>query len=79
MLQASANYKKILGVIVAVSIFVFWIFFDLNMIPLLGLSYSYYELVSYGSWAIIALLCFGILVWTGWFPMRQTESTELDE
>ena len=79
MHQAIINHKKLLGGIVAAAIFVFWILIDLNMFPLLGLSYSYYELLSYGSWAIISLLCFGVLAWTGWFPMHQNDSPELDD
>jgi len=76
MLQASTRGKKLLGGIVAVSIFVFWILIDLCMFPILSLSYSYYELLSYGSWAIISLICFGILFWAGWFPMRDQPSKQ---
>ena len=79
MLQDSANRKKLLGGILATFVFVLWIFVDVYIFPLFGLtSYTLYEVLAYGSWIIIILVCFGILAWTGWFPLRD-QSSEQDE
>ncbi len=79
MLQDSANRKKLLGGIIATSVFVFWILVDIYIFPLFGLSsYTLYEVLAYGSWTIIIIICFGILAWSGWFPMRN-QSSEPDE
>jgi hypothetical protein len=69
--------RKIIGTVASVSLFVAWILIDLYVFPLLGIStnYNLYELVTYGSWAVIALVCFLLLSWAGWFPMRMTDST----
>lgn len=69
--------KRIIGTIGAISLFVSWILIDLYVFPLIGISTNYplYELVTYGSWAIIALVVFLILAWAGWFPMRSSEIT----
>jgi hypothetical protein len=77
MLQDNAKRKKLLGGIIAASVFVLWIIVDLYIFPLFGLtSYSLYEILAYGSWTIITLICFGILVWAGWFPMRRQSSDD---
>jgi len=77
MLQDSATRKKLLGAILATFIFVLWIFVDIYIFPLFGLtSYTLYEVLAYGSWIIIIFICFGILSWSGWFPMRQNISLE---
>lgn len=77
MFQDSANRKKLLGGIIATSLFVFWILVDIYIFPLFGLtSYLLYEILVYGSWIIIILVCFGILSWAGWFPMRDQSSEE---
>ena len=68
MLQDSVKRKKILGAIVATFVFILWIFIDIYVFPLFGLtSYQLYEILAYGSWTIIIVVCFGILVWSGWF------------
>lgn len=69
------NRRRIIGTVAAVSLFIAWIIIDLYIFPLIGIATNYplYELVTYGSWAIIALFCFLLLSWAGWFPMRRQE------
>ena len=69
-----------IGTVAAVSLFFAWIVIDLYVFPLIGISTNYplYELVAYGSWAIIALICFLLLSWAGWFPMRTRELASTD-
>jgi hypothetical protein len=77
MLKDSSNRKRILGAIASASLFVFWILVDIYVFPLFGLaSYTLYEILAYGSWIIITLICFGILAWAGWFPMRHQSGQE---
>ena len=77
MSQDDVRRKKIIGATLATAVFVGWIFVDLYIFPLFGItSYSLYEVIAYGSWTIITLLCFGILVWAGWFSMLR-ESAEV--
>ena len=73
--QDNNNRRRIIGTVAAVSLFVAWILIDLYVFPLIGLptNYPLYELVTYGSWAIITLICFLLLSWAGWFPMRRQE------
>jgi hypothetical protein len=72
MLQDSTNRKRIIGTVIASAVFVIWILVDLYIFPVLGLtSYALYELLAYGSWTIITLLCFGILSWAGCFSLRS--------
>jgi len=75
MNKENGNRRKIIGTIASVSLFIAWILIDLYVFPLLGISanYNLYELVTYGSWAVIALVCFLLLSWAGWFPMRRQE------
>ena len=77
MNQDSDKRRCIIGTTASVSLFVGWILIDLYVFPLSGIStnYNLYELVTYGSWAVIALVCFLLLSWAGWFPMRTPEST----
>lgn len=67
--------RRIIGTVASVSLFIAWILIDLYVFPLIGISanYNLYELITYGSWAIIALVCFLLLSWAGWFPMRSRE------
>ena len=67
--------RKIIGTAASISLFVSWIFIDLSVFPLMGITENYqlYELVTYGSWAVIALVCFLLLSWAGWFPMGRRE------
>ncbi|MFW9832711.1 MAG: hypothetical protein ACFFEK_01845 [Candidatus Thorarchaeota archaeon] len=67
--------RRIIGTVASVSLFIAWILIDLYVFPLIGISanYNLYELITYGSWAIIALVCFFLLSWAGWFPMRSRE------
>ncbi|MHA1951181.1 MAG: hypothetical protein ACXAAO_13805 [Candidatus Thorarchaeota archaeon] len=75
MFQDSANRKKIIGAIISTSLFVFWILVDLYIFPIFGLtSYILYEVLAYGSWTIIALVCFGILAWAGCFSLGRKSS-----
>ena len=76
MTQDNGKRKKILGAILAIFIFVLWTVIDLYMLPIIGLDYSFWEFPIYISWALISIVCFGVLFWTGWFPMRQDESLE---
>lgn len=77
MSQGSGNRRRIIGTFAAVSLFIAWIVIDLYVFPLIGIATNYplYELVTYGSWAVIALVCFLLLYWAGWFPMRNRESS----
>ena len=77
MNQDSDKRRHIIGTTASVSLFVGWILIDLYVFPLLGIStnYNLYELATYGSWAVIALVCFLLLSWTGWFPMRTPDPT----
>jgi hypothetical protein len=75
MSQETGNQRKTIGTVASASLFIAWILIDLYVFPLIGITtnYNLYELVTYGSWAIIALLCFLLLSWAGWFPMRRQE------
>ena len=77
MSQDNGKRRRITGTVAAVTLFVAWIFIDLYVFPLIGVATNYplYELVTYGSWAVIALVCFLLLSWAGWFPMRIHESS----
>jgi len=77
MSEDRVKQKKIVGAILAAAVFVAWIFIDLYVFPLFGItSYTLYEVIAYGSWTIITLICFGILIWAGWFSMLR-ESAEV--
>jgi len=72
MTQDNIKRKKIIGAILATALFVAWIFIDIYIFPLFGItSYTLYEVVAYGSWTIITVICFGILIWAGWFSMLR--------
>jgi len=75
--QDAGNRRRIIGTVAATALFVGWIIIDLYVFPLIGISTNYplYELVTYGSWAVIALVCFLLLSWAGWFPMRNRDSS----
>lgn len=77
MSQDIKSRRRVIGTIASVSLFIAWILIDLYVFPLMGIStnYNLYELVTYGSWAIIALVCFLLLSWAGWFPMRHRDSS----
>ncbi|MFW9925959.1 MAG: hypothetical protein ACFFDM_04235 [Candidatus Thorarchaeota archaeon] len=83
MLQENANRKRIIGAVVAIIIFVTWILVDLYIFPVFGLSsYVLYEVLAYGSWTVITLVCFAIMSWAGCFSLRRpskekTNSTDL--
>jgi uncharacterized membrane protein YdjX (TVP38/TMEM64 family) len=76
--QDSGNRKRLLGAVIASSVFVFWILVDLYIFPIIGLSsYALYEVLAYGSWTIIILVCFGILSWAGCFSLgRQRRESD---
>ena len=78
MSQANDKRRRIIGTVAAVALFVAWILIDLYVFALIGLptNYPLYELVTYGSWAVIALICFLLLSWAGWFPMRRQEGAQ---
>ncbi|MFX1482289.1 MAG: hypothetical protein ACFFCP_03780 [Promethearchaeota archaeon] len=72
MFHDSANRKRLVGAILASSLFVLWILVDLYIFPLIGLSsYPLYEVFAYGTWAVITIVCFAILSWAGCFSLRQ--------
>ena len=75
MFQEGTTRKRIIGTVIASSVFLFWILVDLYVFPIFGLtSYLLYEILAYGSWTVITLVCFGILSWAGCFSLRrQTE------
>ncbi len=75
--KENEHRRRIIGSIASVSLFVAWILIDLYLFPMIGISSNYqlYELVTYGSWAVIALVCFLLLSWAGWFPMRIRDSS----
>jgi hypothetical protein len=77
MSQETVNRRRIIGTLASVSLFIIWILIDLYVFPLIGIStnYNLYELIVYGSWAVIALVCFLLLSWAGWFPMSKQESS----
>ncbi len=77
MFQEGTTRKRIIGTVIASSVFLFWILVDLYVFPIFGLtSYLLYEILAYGSWTVITLVCFGILSWAGCFYLRrQTEDT----
>ncbi|MFW9807208.1 MAG: hypothetical protein ACFFFK_10820 [Candidatus Thorarchaeota archaeon] len=67
--------RRIIGTTASASLFIAWILIDLYVFPLIGIEthYPLYELVTYSSWAVIALVCFLLLAWAGWFPMKAQE------
>ncbi|MFX1559270.1 MAG: hypothetical protein ACFFBL_01655 [Promethearchaeota archaeon] len=73
----NSGSRRIIGTLASVSLFISWILIDLYVFPMMGIStnYNLYELVTYGSWAVIALVCFLLLSWAGWFPMRTRDDT----
>ncbi|MFW9869000.1 MAG: hypothetical protein ACFFFO_05660 [Candidatus Thorarchaeota archaeon] len=82
MLQESTIRKKIIGSVVASSVFIIWILVDFYIFPVFGLtSYVLYEVLAYGSWTIITLVCFAILSWAGCFSLRRhtEESGSIDD
>ena len=80
MSQENGKHRRMIGTVAAVSLFFAWIVIDLYVFPLIGISTNYplYELVAYGSWAIIALICFLLLSWAGWFPIKTRELSSTD-
>ncbi|MFW9839100.1 MAG: hypothetical protein ACFFE7_16410 [Candidatus Thorarchaeota archaeon] len=77
MSQDNENRRRIIGTVSSIGLFISWILIDLYIFPLIGITENYptYELVTYGSWALIALVCFLLLSWAGWFPMRKIDET----
>jgi hypothetical protein len=75
MSQDNGIHRRTIGTVASIILFVSWIVIDLYVFPLIGISdnYQLYELITYGSWAVIALVCFLMLSWAGWFPMRKSE------
>ncbi len=75
MSKENISRRRLLGTVAALSLFVVWILIDLYVFPIIGISTNYpvYELVTYGSWAVVALVCFLLLSWAGWFPMRSSQ------
>ena len=66
----STTRRKIIGVSIAIIIFVSWIFIDMIFFPLIGAatSYPFYEIVAYGSWFVIIIVIFAIIAWAGVIP-----------
>ena len=65
--------RKIIGISVAIFIFVSWIFIDMILFPMMGAatSYPFYEIVAYGSWFVVILVILLIVSWFGLIPTRH--------
>jgi len=74
-LEMTENTKKrkIAGVSIAIIIFVSWIFVDMLFFPLIGAatSYTFYEIVAYGSWIVVILVVFAFISWSGVIPTKE--------
>ncbi len=70
--------RKIIGLSVAIIIFVSWIFIDMIFFPMIGAatSYPFYEIVAYGSWFVVILVILLIVSWSGVIPTRYKELDE---
>ncbi|MHA1908021.1 MAG: hypothetical protein ACW98Y_12045 [Candidatus Thorarchaeota archaeon] len=75
MSSESSKTRKILGIVVAIAIFVAWIFVDMYTFPSIAgsLGYPVFELVAYGSWFVVLLVMLAVLSVTGAIPGRSSE------
>ncbi|MFW9848739.1 MAG: hypothetical protein ACFFF4_06345 [Candidatus Thorarchaeota archaeon] len=75
MTSESRKSRRIIGIVIAIAIFVAWIFVDMYTFPGIGetLGYPMFELVAYGSWFIILLVMLLVLSVTGAIPDRSSE------
>ncbi|MFW9908109.1 MAG: hypothetical protein ACFFEF_06000 [Candidatus Thorarchaeota archaeon] len=73
MSSESSTSKKVVGLVVAASIFIGWVIIDFYAFPIIGaqLSYPLFELLAYGSWFIVLLLVLGVLSITDSIPTRK--------
>jgi hypothetical protein len=71
----SSRTKRIIGIVVAIVIFVVWIFVDMYTFPSITgpLGYPVFELVAYGSWFIVLLVMLAVLSVTGAIPGRSAD------
>lgn len=69
----STTRRKIIGVSIAIIIFVSWIFIDMIFFPLIGAatSYTFYEIVAYGSWFVVIFVIFAFISWSGVIPTKE--------
>ena len=75
MSSEPSKSKKIMGIVLAIAIFVVWIFVDMFTFPSIAVSLGYpvFELVAYGSWFVILILMLVILSVSGAIPGRSSE------
>ena len=75
MSSESSKTRKIIGIVIAIAIFVVWIFVDLYTFSSIGeaLGYPMFEIVAYGSWFGVLLVMLVVLSVTGAIPSRSTE------
>ena len=75
MSSESSKTRKIIGIVIAIAIFVVWIFVDLYTFSSIGeaLGYPMFEIVAYGSWFGVHLIMLVVLSVTGAIPSRSTE------
>ena len=74
MASNTSKTKKIVGIVVAIAIFVVWIIVDMYTFPAIAISLGYpvFELVAYGSWFAILLIMLAVLSITGAIPGRSS-------
>ncbi len=75
MSSGSSKFRKILGIVIAIAIFMVWIFVDLYTFSSIGetMGYPMFELVAYGSWFGMLLVMLAVLSVTGAIPNRSSE------
>ena len=75
MSSESSKTRKIIGIVIAIAIFVVWIFVDLYTFSSIGeaLGYPMFEIVAYGSWFGVLLIMLVVLSVTDAIPSRSTE------
>ena len=75
MASGSSRTRKLIGIVLAIAIFVVWIFVDMFTFPSIAtaLGYPVFELVAYGSWFAILLIMLAVLSVTGAIPGRSTD------
>ena len=78
MSSESSNTRRILGIVIAISIFIIWVIVDMYAFSSItaSLGYPMFELVAYGSWFLVILIMFAVLSIFGVIPNRSTKLTE---
>ena len=71
----SKKFRKIIGIVSSIVLFVVWLIVDIYTFPLIldALGYPVFEIVAYGSWFIVLLVILGIFSVTGAIPGRSKE------